>query len=236
LIISLTNVTAQYPHSSGPVLSNVSLELDKGDFGVVQGATGSGKSTLMKVLSGELETNSGSITIAGFHLHPTGKGKAIQSRILARYRQTVGFVFQDFKLLQDKTIFENIVFALEMMPRMSRHDFVNRAERTLERLELTAIRNAFPREVSHGEQAQAAIARAVVREPFVLVADEPTAQLDAVSSIDILNVLRAEHRRGMTVILLTSCNTFAIPEADWYDLVSGELRSRASAAVNSSAS
>ena len=236
MIVSLTNVTAEYPHFKSAVLSNVSLEVNKGGFCVVQGATGCGKSTLMKVLSGELEANSGSIQIAGFDLHPAGKRKQIPSRILSRYRQTVGFVFQDFKLLQDKTIFENIVFALEMMPRMSRHDFVNRAERTLERLELTGIRNAFPREVSHGEQAHAAIARAVVREPFVLVADEPTAQLDAASSLDILNLLRAEHRRGMTIMLLTSCNTFAIPEADWYDLVSGELRSRASATLNTSAS
>jgi len=195
-MISLSNVSVSYPNSTREALSKLSLECAKGSFTIISGATGSGKSTLLRLLSAELAPSKGAARVAGFDLTKHSQ------KDRAEYRRSIGLVFQDFKLLEDKSIAENISFALDVLPARSRFDSAKRVDAVLARFGLTHLRDAKPRELSQGEKQRAAIARAVIREPYVLIADEPTAQLDEISTYAVIEALQAENTRGMTVLIL----------------------------------
>ena len=197
-MIQVSDVTLRYPNAEKDTLIELSLHCPKGSYTLISGGTGSGKSTIFRMLSGELSPTSGSAKVGEFALD----GKLTKN--LAAYRRSIGLVFQDFRLLEEKTIGGNIAFALDILPKPGRYDSAKRLASVLERFGLVEVRDQFPRALSHGEQQRAAIARAVVREPYVLIADDPTGQLDSGSANVIADILAREHERGMTVIVLTT--------------------------------
>ena len=197
-MIQLKNVVAGYRGGQQDILNGLTLSVEKGEFAVIESATGSGKSTLMRLLTGELDPSSGEIVVAGERLSD------LSNRNVARYRRSIGMVFQDFKLLEDKTVEENVSFALEVLSKVGRYDMSTKVSAALDRVGLYSQKHCFPNALSMGEQQRVAIARAIVREPLVLLADEPTGQLDHEASRGILDILNTENLRGMTVLVTTS--------------------------------
>lgn len=197
-MIKLTNVVAGYRNGHPDVICGLTLSVEKGEFVAVEAATGAGKSTLMRLLTGEVNPSSGEIVVAGERL------SELKNRNVARYRRSIGMVFQDFKLLEDKTVEENVAFALEVLSKVGRYDMSTKVSAALDRVGLDRQKHCFPNELSMGEQQRVAIARAIVREPLVLLADEPTGQLDSGASQGILDVLNTENLRGMTILVTTS--------------------------------
>ena len=169
-MITLEHVSKTYA-AGVPALNDVSLEIEDGEFVFVVGDSGSGKSTLIKLLLKELEPTEGSITIAGKKL-----GK-IRRKQIPKFRRNIGVVFQDFRLLKDRTIFENVAFAQQVVEVPHRY-IKHQVENMLEMVGLKDRMNAFPNELSGGEQQRVAIARALVNHPVLLLADEPTGNLD----------------------------------------------------------
>jgi cell division transport system ATP-binding protein len=177
-------------------LENADLHIRKGEFVFISGPSGAGKTTLLRIMFGDEEPTSGHVLVNGINL------KRISSRKLAHLRRSVGFVFQDFKLLTRKTVFENVALALEVTgaPR----DFIRRRTRqTLKLVGLKQNESDFPLQLSGGEQQRVAIARAVVKEPLLLLADEPTGNLDPDLTQDIMVLFRSIHLRGTTVVVAT---------------------------------
>ncbi len=197
-MIQLSQLSACYPGAKQEVLQSVDYVLDKGIFGVIEGATGSGKSTLVKVLTCQLPIRSGKAVVGSYDL------SALRGPKRARYLRSIGLISNDFQLLEDKTIEENIHIAIDIQSAQARYDRNAKVSRVMERYDLEGHRKLFPRQLSHGEQQRAAMARAVVREPLLLIADEPTGNLDERSAATIREALRAEHARGMTIFVLTS--------------------------------
>jgi cell division transport system ATP-binding protein len=195
-MITLDHVSKQYKSSARPALDNVSLNIDKGEFVFLIGPSGSGKSTFMRLLLAEDTPSTGDIQVSKFHVNK------LPSRHIPSLRQVLGCVFQDFRLLQQKTVFENIAFALEVIGKRS--DVINRVvPDVLEMVGLSGKANRLPHELSGGEQQRVAIARAFVNRPLVLLADEPTGNLDPETSKDIMDLLERINRTGTTVLMAT---------------------------------
>ena len=194
-MITLEHVSKTYA-AGVPALNDVSLEIEDGEFVFVVGDSGSGKSTLIKLLLKELEPTEGSITIAGKKL-----GK-IRRKQIPKFRRNIGVVFQDFRLLKDRTIFENVAFAQQVVEVP--HRYIKRqVENMLEMVGLKDRMNAFPNELSGGEQQRVAIARALVNHPVLLLADEPTGNLDPVTAKGIMELLSEINKSGTTVLVVT---------------------------------
>ncbi|HPF81160.1 cell division ATP-binding protein FtsE [Nostocoides australiense] len=199
-MIRFENVTKSYPRSNRPALDDVSLEIERGQFVFVVGPSGSGKSTLLRLVIREEPTTSGSVLVAG---HDLGN---LPPRKVPRLRRQIGTVFQDFRLLPNKTVAQNVAFALQVLGKP------NRAIRMLvpETLELVGLEGKgrrMPHELSGGEQQRVAIARAVVNKPPILLADEPTGNLDPATSLDIVKLLASINtQHGTTVIMATHDN------------------------------
>ena len=194
-MITLENVSKSYAKGQ-PALNDVSLHIDKGEFVFIVGNSGSGKSTLIKLLLKELEPTSGTIIVNDQNL---GKMKR---RKVPKYRRGVGVVFQDFRLLKDRTIFENVAFAQQVVEVP--HRYIKRqVENMLEMVGLKDRMNAFPNELSGGEQQRVAIARALVNHPVLLLADEPTGNLDPVTAKGIMELLSEINKSGTTVLVVT---------------------------------
>ncbi|MET1003188.1 MAG: cell division ATP-binding protein FtsE [Acidimicrobiia bacterium] len=195
-MITLDRVSKQYKSSARPALDNVSLKIEKGEFVFLIGPSGSGKSTFMRLLLAAEQPTTGDIQVSKFHVNKLG-GRHIPS-----LRQVLGCVFQDFRLLQQKTVFENVAFALEVIGKRS--DVINRVvPDVLEMVGLNGKANRLPNELSGGEQQRVAIARAFVNRPLVLLADEPTGNLDPETSKDIMDLLERINRTGTTVLMAT---------------------------------
>lgn len=178
------------------VLKGITLEVDRGQVLVLVGPSGSGKSTFMRLLLGAEVPTSGDIRVSKFHVNK------LPSRHIPSLRQVLGCVFQDFRLLQQKTVFENVAFALEVIGK--RPDTINRiVPDVLEMVGLSGKANRLPGELSGGEQQRVAIARAFVNRPLVLLADEPTGNLDPETSNDIMDLLERINRTGTTVVMAT---------------------------------
>jgi cell division transport system ATP-binding protein len=194
-MISLQHVTKVY-RNEVTALEDVSIEIDKGEFVFVVGPSGSGKSTMIRLLLKQEESSRGEVFVAGKNL------SRITSFKVPHLRRNIGTVFQDYKLLQDKTAFENVSFALEVIGK-PKHVIDQRVPEILEYVGLGDKLNAYPDELSGGEQQRVSIARACVNRPLVLLADEPTGNLDPNTSVDIMRLLDKVNRIGTTILMAT---------------------------------
>ena len=194
-MITLENVSKSYAKGQ-PALNDVSLHIDKGEFVFIVGNSGSGKSTLIKLLLKELEPTSRTIKVNGQDL-----GK-LKRRNVPKYRRGVGVVFQDFRLLKDRNVYENVAFAQRVIERPNRV-IKKRVPEILTLVGLAEKYKSFPRELSGGEQQRVALARALVNRPNILLADEPTGNLDPKNSLDIMRLLEEINERGTTVLVVT---------------------------------
>ncbi|MES5089352.1 cell division ATP-binding protein FtsE [Gardnerella vaginalis] len=195
-LISLEHVSKIYPKGTSPALDDISLDVNRGDFVFLVGASGSGKTTLLSLLLREEEATKGEIHVAGNDL------RRLVNRQVPQYRRTLGFIFQDYKLLNNKTVYQNVAFALEVIGT-SRSTIKSLVPRVLETVGLTGKENNYPHELSGGEAQRVAIARAYVNHPQILLADEPTGNLDPTTSLGIMEVLDAINRTGTTIVMAT---------------------------------
>ncbi|MCI9378389.1 MAG: cell division ATP-binding protein FtsE [Eubacterium sp.] len=194
-MIKLEHVSKAY--SAGiPALNDVNLEIREGEFVFVVGDSGSGKSTLIKLLLKELEPTEGAITIGGRKLH------TIRHKQVPKFRRNIGVVFQDFRLLKDRNVYDNVAFAQRVIGASVR-DSRKKVPQMLSMVGLAPKYKSFPRELSGGEQQRVAIARALVNRPKILLADEPTGNLDATNAWEIMKLLEEINERGTTVIVVT---------------------------------
>ena len=177
-------------------IRDLSLKIDEGEFVFIVGKTGAGKSTLFKLLTREIKPTSGSIKVFKENI------EYISDRLLPYYRRQLGVIFQDFKLLEDRDAFENIAFAQEVIGANS----FKIKKRVLKVLSLVGLRNKaakMPNELSGGEKQKVAIARAIINKPKILLADEPTGNLDEISTNEIINILDSINSNGTTVVVIT---------------------------------
>ena len=199
-MISTSNVSKSYKTSTRPALDKVTVSIDKGEFVFLIGPSGSGKSTFMRLLLKEETPTSGDVHVADFHVN------RLAARRVPRLRQSMGCVFQDFRLLQQKTVVENVAFALEVIGK-PRSMIKRTVPEVLDLVGLGGKSDRLPNELSGGEQQRVAIARAFVNRPLVLLADEPTGNLDPDTSQDIMLLLERISRTGTTVLMATHDNT-----------------------------
>jgi cell division transport system ATP-binding protein len=197
-MIKVEHITKVYKDSV-VALEDVSVEVAKGEFVFVVGPSGSGKSTFIRLLLKEEEPTRGSIYVAGKNIATLSPWK------VPYLRRNIGTVFQDFKLLPEKTVFENVAFALEVIGK-PRHVIERRVPEILELVGLGDKLNNYPEELSGGEQQRVSIARAFVNRPLILLADEPTGNLDPSTSVEIMKLLDRINRTGTTVIMATHDN------------------------------
>ena len=194
-IITLDNVTKTY--SAGvPALQGVSLQIEKGEFVFIVGNSGSGKSTLIKLLLKELDPTSGTIRVNGQEL------TRMKRKQVAKYRRGLGVVFQDFRLLKDRNVFDNVAFAQRVIGK-SNYVIRRQVPAILALMGLSEKLMAFPGQLSGGEQQRVAIARALVNKPGILLADEPTGNLDPKNSWEIMALLDEINKNGTTVVVVT---------------------------------
>lgn len=194
-MITFDQVSLQYD-SKHTALKNISIHIDKGEFVFVVGPSGAGKSTFVKVLTHELVPEQGTVVVNGINITKLKWSK------VPYYRRTLGIVFQDFRLLSEKTVFENIAFVLRVTGAKSREI----KERVNNVLDLVGLRNKakeLPSKLSGGEQQRVAIARALVNQPLLLIADEPTGNLDPVTSEEIMKLFNRINHMGTTIIMVT---------------------------------
>lgn len=195
-MITFDNVTKLYKTSTRPALDAVSFEIEKGDFVFLIGPSGSGKSTLLQLMIRETNLTSGDIHLDSFHVNK------LRGRQINKLRQNIGYVFQDFRLLQQKSVYDNVAFALEVIGTKRQH-IARMVPETLEMVGLAGKADRFPAELSGGEQQRVAIARAFVNRPLVLLADEPTGNLDPETADDIMVLLNQINQTGTTVVMST---------------------------------
>ena len=194
-MIKLEHVSKSY--SAGiPALNDVNLEIEDGEFVFIVGDSGSGKSTMIKLLLKELEPSEGTIMINGKNL-----GR-IRRRQIPKFRRNIGVVFQDFRLLKDRNVYENIAFAQKVIGQSTRN-IKKKVPSFLSMVGLAAKYRSYPKELSGGEQQRVAIARALINEPSILLADEPTGNLDNNNAWEIMKLLEEVNNRGTTVIVVT---------------------------------
>lgn len=194
-MISFENVTKVY-HKDWVALQDISFFIEKGEFLFINGPTGAGKSTLLKLIYKDTEPTKGTIKVMDQNL------RFVKKKEIPQLRRKIGVIFQDFKLLKDRTVEENIIFALEVTDTPVRYARKKMME-ILTYLKLSHKKLAFPYQLSGGEQQKVSIARALVREPYIVLADEPTGNLDAQSSQAIIDILLDINYRGTTVIMAT---------------------------------
>ena len=195
-MILLDRVTKSYTKTGKPAINRVSVHVKAGEFVILVGTSGAGKSTLLKLLTREEKPSSGKIVVGGID-YDTLKDKHIPL-----LRRKIGVVFQDFKLLPNRTVFENVAFALEIAG-MTNREIKSTVPKVIELVGLKGKEKNFPHQLSGGERQRVAIARAVVRQPKILIADEPTGNLDPKHSWDIVRLLEKINKYGTTVLLTT---------------------------------
>ena len=194
-MIKLEHVSKSY--SAGiPALNDVSLNIEEGEFVFVVGDSGSGKSTLIKLLLKELEPTEGTITINGRKLNK------IRRRQIPKFRRNIGVVFQDFRLLKDRNIYDNVAFAQKVIGESNRSIKKN-VPKLLSMVGLAPKYRSYPRQLSGGEQQRVAIARALINKPKILLADEPTGNLDANNAWEIMKLMEEINEQGTTVVVVT---------------------------------
>ncbi len=199
-MIEFKNVCKKYPNGT-LALDDVSLKIDDGEFVFIVGESGAGKSTMLKTLFREEKISSGSLIVDGYDLKKT------PNRKIPYYRRNLGIVFQDFRLFPNKTVFENVAFAMRAIGVPTR-DINRRVPTILSIVNLQDKAKSFPRELSGGEQQRVALARALANNPSIIIADEPTGNIDPKLSLEIMNLLIKIHKHGKTVIVVTHEKNF----------------------------
>lgn len=194
-MIEFKNVTKIF-QKNWYAVREINLKIDKGEFVFLVGKSGAGKSTLLRLIYLDIFPDSGEVNVAGFSSH------TIKKQEIPFLRRKIGVIFQDFKLLMDKNVYENVAFALEVTntPRRKIKELVMNA---LADVGITHKKNSFPYQLSGGEQQKVAIARALVREPFILLADEPTGNIDPAGSEEIIEILKEINTSGTAVLMAT---------------------------------
>lgn len=195
-MITLDGVTKSYNTKGQPAINNISLHINKGEFVFIVGNSGSGKSTLIKLLLKELDATSGTIKVNGYEVNK------LRRRKIPKFRRGIGCVFQDFRLLPDRNVYENVAFAQRVI-EMPNRVIKRRVPEILTLVGLAAKYKSLPDELSGGEQQRVALARALVNRPNLLLADEPTGNLDPTNSIEIMRLLEEINERGTTVLVVT---------------------------------
>lgn len=195
-MILLDRVTKNYGKSNKPALNRASIHVGAGEFVIIVGTSGAGKSTLLKLLTREEKPSSGKIVVGGIDYDN------LKDKHIPLLRRKIGVVFQDFKLLPNRTVFENVAFALEIAG-MTNREIKSTVPKVIDLVGLKGKEKQFPHQLSGGERQRVAIARAVVRQPKILIADEPTGNLDPKHSWDIVRLLEKINKYGTTVILTT---------------------------------
>ncbi len=194
-MVELKNVSVTY--SSGvDALNNVSLKINDGDFAFVVGSSGAGKSTMIKLLLKEIDATSGVVTVNGYNL------SKLKRRKIPEFRRTLGFVFQDFRLIPSMTVYENIAFVLRVIDAPIKY-IRKRVPYVISLVGLHAKTNSYPDELSGGEKQRVAIARALVNDPQLIIADEPTGNIDPELSYEIVDLLKGINDQGTTILMVT---------------------------------
>lgn len=194
-MIEFIGVNKKYDHSV-TALENINLKIDKGEFVFLVGPSGSGKTTFLKLMIREEEATSGKIIIDSTDL------TKLKPKDIPYFRRKIGFVFQDFRLLYDRTVAENIIFALRVV-EASEREIKNQLKSVLEMVGLSGKENFYPNQLSGGEQQRVALARALATKPPIIIADEPTGNLDPITADEIFKTLLEINSRGTTVIVVT---------------------------------
>jgi cell division transport system ATP-binding protein len=195
-VIRFEDVSKTYPNQTRPALQEMSLDIERGEFVFVIGSSGSGKSTFMRLILREERPSTGRVVVAGKDLNKLSNWK------LPHHRRLIGTVFQDFRLLPNKTVYQNVAFALEVIGQQ-RNKIVQAVPEVLDLVGLAGKEERFPNELSGGEQQRVAVARAFVNRPMILIADEPTGNLDPETSVGIMKLLDRINRAGTTVVMVT---------------------------------
>ena len=191
-MIEFQNVT--FAHNKGPGVNNINLKIDDGEFTFLIGPTGSGKTTLMKLIYFDLLPDAGRVIVNGFSSKRMGK------RNIPKARHSIGMVFQDYKLLGDRNLFDNIELPLHVLGYPGR-ELPGRVDEAIELVGLEGKESHHPDELSGGEQQRACLARAIIKEPDLLLADEPTGNLDPVASFELVRLLETIHETGTTILM-----------------------------------
>jgi cell division transport system ATP-binding protein len=199
-MIKLDNISKTYKRSHGLALDGISLEVQRGEFVFLVGTSGSGKSSLLRLMLREERPDSGDVLVLGENLQRMPRGR------VAKYRRRLGVVFQDFRLLPSKTVYQNVAFALEVIGK-SKGFIQSAVPDVLKLVGLDQKTDRYPSELSGGEQQRVAVARALVNRPEVLLADEPTGNLDPETSREIMGLLERINLSGTTVIMATHDRT-----------------------------
>ncbi|MFH0988882.1 MAG: cell division ATP-binding protein FtsE [bacterium] len=193
-MIELKNISVSFDGQA--VLQNLNFSLKRGEFAYLVGPTGIGKSTLLRLIYMDLQPDSGSVEVLGYH------GKTTKSSAIPSLRRKLGIVFQDFKLLEDRNVYDNVAFALYVTDT-KKSDIKKRVLQVLADVGLSHKRNQMPHGLSGGEQQRVVIARAIINAPSLLLADEPTGNLDPSVSAEIMDLLRKINMRGTAVLMAT---------------------------------
>jgi cell division transport system ATP-binding protein len=195
-VINFDNVSKQYKNSNTPALDGINLNIEQGEFVFLVGQSGSGKSSLLRLLLKEEKPSSGTVTVDGINV------AKLPNRKVPAFRRTMGIVFQDFRLLPGKTVFDNVAFGMEVIGK-SKKEIQQRIPALLDLVGLDEKAHRLPSELSGGEQQRVALARAFVNQPKLLLADEPTGNLDPSTSVGIMKLLDRINRTGTTIVMAT---------------------------------
>ncbi|MBE6968366.1 MAG: cell division ATP-binding protein FtsE [Ruminococcaceae bacterium] len=195
-MIQMSNVTMIYENGNVKAIDDVSLTVKEGEFAFLVGPSGSGKTTIIKLLTGEVAAVDGELEVNGFDL------RRMRRRKLPKLRRTLGVIFQDFRLIENKTVYENVAFAMRIIGA-NRSEIKERVPHVLELVGLQGREKRYPRELSGGEQQRVAIARAIVNNPKIIIADEPTGNLDPVRSLEIMMLLEKINALGNTLLVVS---------------------------------
>lgn len=194
-VLSLKNVTIYQENNA--VLTNINLEVNHGEFLYIIGKTGSGKSSLMKTLYGDLSLKDGEGEFVEYNL------AKLKERDIPYLRRKIGIVFQDFKLLPDRTVHENLLFVLKATGWKEKQEMNVKINEVLDKVGMKNAANKMPHQLSGGEQQRIAVARALLNDPEVILADEPTGNLDPQTSVEVMQLLREINQNGKTIIMAT---------------------------------